>query len=178
MASFGLPDETPSFEEYLHLMASLQSHNSHPQIPEGLGHMAGQFAHDPFENLRGLPRPAGPSVDDLRCEAYRLKEHGNALFKEGNYAKALDNYNEAFGIVNVLPRCDEFRNLTALLLSNRAYVFNRLGLNENAIKDIELCINLDPSWIKASVRQPAIRAFIARICDSTQNSYLDVQGGL
>ena len=72
-----------------------------------------------------------------------LKEKGNALFKEGKYADARDQYTEA---LKYDPR-------DAVIYSNRSAAHAKLLDYELALQDALKCIENKPQWAKGFVRK-------------------------
>ena len=75
------------------------------------------------------------------AEEHRLK--GNDFFKEANYPKAIEQYNEG------LKRNPK----SVAILSNRAAAFIKLMEFNTALKDADKCIELDPAFVKAYARK-------------------------
>lgn len=85
--------------------------------------------------LMGLQRP--------KEAAEARREEGNCYFRGRDYIKALQAYNEGL-------QCD---NTNHLLCSNRSACFMNLGRYEDAVRDSDRCLELDPSFVKAYVRK-------------------------
>ncbi|CAL1533745.1 unnamed protein product [Lymnaea stagnalis] len=75
--------------------------------------------------------------------ANKLKEQGNAEFRQGNYQKALEFYDQAI---------DQIRD-SSVLYTNRAQSRIKLGMYTEALKDCDLATRLWPSCLKAYVHQ-------------------------
>lgn len=75
--------------------------------------------------------------------AVQEKERGNALFKEGKFADALDAYSEA-----IKRNPDE-----PAYWSNRSACYTKLARFDLALKDAEKCLELNPSFVKGFVRK-------------------------
>ncbi|CAG8514742.1 5470_t:CDS:2 [Dentiscutata erythropus] len=76
----------------------------------------------------------------------KAREAGNELFKKNDFAGAVQQYTEAIKRNENEPRS----------YSNRAACYTKLMAYEEALKDCETCINLDPNFIKAYVRKAAV----------------------
>ncbi|XP_076437324.1 tetratricopeptide repeat protein 12-like [Babylonia areolata] len=74
-------------------------------------------------------------------EAQVLKEKGNQAFKENNFEKALDLYNQAIDKIRDNP----------MLYTNRAQALIKLGKYEEALKDCDWALRANPNTIKAHV---------------------------
>jgi len=75
-----------------------------------------------------------------------LKEKGNASFKAGDYAAAIQDY----------TRCIELDPSQHLALSNRSAAYLKLGDSaQEALLDAERCVELAPSWAKGYSRKAA-----------------------
>ena len=99
-------------------------------------------------------------TEKLKAEADRLayqdpalseeaRNRGNALFKEGKFAEAVQSYTEAIKRAETDPRA----------YSNRAACYTKLMALPQALKDAEKAIELDKTFVKAYIRK--IAALIA-----------------
>ena len=75
------------------------------------------------------------------------KEEGNALFKAGEYVKAVDAYTAALAMDPTLDA------VNAKLYSNRATVLSKLGRNEAAVEDCNQALALEPDFFKVLLRR-------------------------
>ncbi|KAG0276742.1 Hsp90 cochaperone [Linnemannia exigua] len=87
-------------------------------------------------------------------EAYRdpalsaeARDRGNALFKQSDFAGAVKEYTEAIKRDDTDPRA----------YSNRAACYTKLMAINEALKDCETCISLDPKFVKGYIRKAAIQ---------------------
>ncbi|KAF9105990.1 Hsp90 cochaperone [Mortierella sp. AM989] len=87
-------------------------------------------------------------------EAYRdpalseaARERGNALYKASKYVDAIKEYTEAIKRDDTDPRA----------YSNRAQCYTKLMAINEALKDCETCISLDPKFVKGYIRKAAIQ---------------------
>lgn len=71
-----------------------------------------------------------------------LKKAGNELYKRGNFVEALNLYNRA---ISILPDNPAYR-------SNRAAALTALGRLEEAVKECEEAVRLDPGYGRAHQR--------------------------
>merc|ERR1711963_60287 len=71
------------------------------------------------------------------------KQKGNELFKAGDFANAVKRYSEAIKRNPTDPK----------IYSNRAACFTKLMSLDLALKDCDMCIELDPTFIKAYLRK-------------------------
>lgn len=78
--------------------------------------------------------------------AEEMKNKGNELFNEGNYAEAIKFYTEA-----IKRNPDEFK-----YYSNRAACYTKLAAFDLGLKDCEKCVELDPKFIKGWIRKGKI----------------------
>ncbi|KAG0243905.1 putative stress-induced protein STI1 [Mortierella sp. GBAus27b] len=75
------------------------------------------------------------------------RERGNALFKASDFAGAVKEYTEAIKRDETDPRA----------YSNRAACYTKLMAINEALKDCETCITLDPKFVKGYIRKAAIQ---------------------
>ncbi|XP_055860826.1 tetratricopeptide repeat protein 12-like isoform X2 [Biomphalaria glabrata] len=95
--------------------------------------------------------------------ANTLKEQGNTEFKQGNFQKALELYNQAI---------DQIRD-SSVLYTNRAQARMKLGLYSDALKDCDLALRLWPNCLKAYVHQG--HAYLAlKDFDKARKSYQQI----
>ncbi|KAF9908689.1 Hsp90 cochaperone [Linnemannia zychae] len=87
-------------------------------------------------------------------EAYRdpalsaeARDRGNALFKQSDFVGAVKEYTEAIKRDDTDPRA----------YSNRAACYTKLMAINEALKDCETCITLDPKFVKGYIRKAAIQ---------------------
>ena len=76
-----------------------------------------------------------------------FKDQGNAAFKQGKFAEAIDFYTKALA---ALPVGDE---RAAALYSNRSASNLSLGQKNEALEDAEKCIQAKPNWVKGPFRK-------------------------
>ena len=92
-------------------------------------------------------------IDSDKCAD--AKEKGNAFFKEGKYPEAVEQYTEAIkrGPPKANPECHK-------LYSNRAACYTKLTAMNEAKKDAEKCIELEPKWAKGYSRKATVQFFM------------------
>ncbi|KAJ1505934.1 hypothetical protein HMI54_005555 [Coelomomyces lativittatus] len=77
----------------------------------------------------------------------QARERGNAFFKEQNYPDAVKEYTEAILRNEKDPRA----------YSNRSACYHKLGALQEALKDCDACISLNPNFVKAYIRKAAVQ---------------------
>lgn len=84
--------------------------------------------------------PSAPSTltPTNMTDEQTLKDKGNAAFQSGDYDKAISLYTEGI----------EHDPTNAVLFSNRSAAYLKEGLLDKAMRDAEMCIELDPKWHK------------------------------
>ncbi|KAG8448274.1 hypothetical protein GDO86_015388 [Hymenochirus boettgeri] len=82
----------------------------------------------------------------------RLKQEGNALYRDGKWQEALDTYNQAIS----LALHDH------VLYSNRAMIHFSLKSYECALQDAETACKLQPYWLKGHLRKAQSLASLGR----------------
>jgi tetratricopeptide (TPR) repeat protein len=102
----------------------------------------------------------GPEVEFARrlSQARGIKARGNELFRDGQYARALDAYNEALAMLenfeNSPASVREERDREQIrLLLNRAAAELKLNDNERCIADCNAVLAREPTNLKAIFRR-------------------------
>lgn len=83
-------------------------------------------------------------IDPTKAE--EEKEKGNEFFKAGKYPEAIKHYSEA-----IARNPDD-----AKIYSNRAACYTKLTEFNLGLKDCDMCIKLDPDFVKAYIRKGKI----------------------
>ncbi|RHZ76763.1 hypothetical protein Glove_193g63 [Diversispora epigaea] len=78
--------------------------------------------------------------------ADKAREEGNELFKKSDFSGAVQKYTEAIKRNDKDPKS----------YSNRAACYTKLMAFQEALKDCEVCISLDPTFVKAYLRKAAV----------------------
>ncbi|KAK4282890.1 hypothetical protein QN277_014215 [Acacia crassicarpa] len=78
------------------------------------------------------------------------REKGNDFFKQPNYPEAVKHYTESLRRNPKDPRT----------YSNRAACYTKLGAMPEGLKDADICIELDPTFVKGYTRKGAIQFFM------------------
>jgi len=94
--------------------------------------------HEPAQRLRKRIR----DID-------RLKEEGNAAFKQQQWAEAAERYGEAIDRIGESPEEGKGGHIRAMLLSNRATTLVKLERHEDALADTEASLRLNQASFKA-----------------------------
>jgi len=87
-------------------------------------------------------------IEGLSNEAKRHKELGNEFFKEKNYRKALDEYNQAADICPNSQKED-----LAIYYNNMAACYVYIGTNEQVATYCTRALDCNPKYVKALVRR-------------------------
>ncbi|OUM69428.1 hypothetical protein PIROE2DRAFT_2733, partial [Piromyces sp. E2] len=87
-------------------------------------------------------------IEGLINEAKRHKELGNQYFKEKDYHKALNEYNEA---VDICPRTK--KEDLAIYYNNMAACYVYIGTNEQVATYCTRALDCNPNYVKALVRR-------------------------
>uniref|UniRef100_A0A8C5PJR7 LON peptidase N-terminal domain and ring finger 3 n=1 Tax=Leptobrachium leishanense TaxID=445787 RepID=A0A8C5PJR7_9ANUR len=87
-----------------------------------------------------------------QVQAVRLRQEGNALFKDSRLEEALAKYNQATDLVS----CDH------LLYSNRSMIHFSLKSYERALQDAETACRLQPCWVKSHLRKAQALAILGK----------------
>ena len=82
------------------------------------------------------------SEQDVKAET--LKDEGNTAYQQAEYRVAVSKYSAAIDLANVSQH---------ILYGNRSMAYLKLGEHEEALKDAEKAIELDPSWVKGHFRK-------------------------
>lgn len=83
-------------------------------------------------------------------QANNAKAEGNKLFGSGRYDEALSQYELALKIASEVPSSEEVRSMCH---ANRAACFSKLGKYDDAIKESNKALELNPSYVKALIRR-------------------------
>lgn len=94
-----------------------------------------------FDEAYPAPPPPRVATKDEEHQANSLKDEGNELMKQNKYEEAIEKYSEA---IDVVPG--------ATYYCNRAAAFSKLSQHENAVKDANSALQLDPGYSKAYAR--------------------------
>ena len=86
-------------------------------------------------------------LDPAKAEEARVK--GNDLFKEQKYPEAVEQYTES-----IKRNPDDHR-----VYSNRAACYTKLAAFNEALKDAEKCIEMDPTFVKGYSRKGHVEFF-------------------
>lgn len=84
----------------------------------------------------------GLSAEEIKAQAAKFKEEGNAAFAAGQWEAALGKFTEA---IKVDPKDHVF-------FSNRSAANLQLRRTRDAVSDAEECVRLNPSWAKGYSR--------------------------
>jgi len=85
--------------------------------------------------------------------------HGNAAYKAGELAQALQHYSDAISA----SRGDTDLSVQAKYLSNRCHVYNQLKEYDNAVVDATAALKLQPTHAKALVRRGLAHASLEHV---------------
>jgi DnaJ family protein C protein 7 len=78
------------------------------------------------------------------------KTRANNFFKNQNYDKAIQEYNE---LLNFDP---ENKNFMSIILTNRALCYKKKGNNMEALKDVDQAIEYNPNYSTAYIRRALV----------------------
>lgn len=84
-------------------------------------------------------------MPDALEESAALKDEGNVKFKAGEYAAAVELYSKSL----------ELNPQSHLVYGNRSAGYLKLGKPEEALRDAERCVELEPTWAKGYSRHCA-----------------------
>ncbi|XP_065844071.1 sperm-associated antigen 1-like isoform X2 [Oscarella lobularis] len=111
--------------------------------------------------------PPPPAPAPLPESVIAPKNRGYEMFRNGDYSKALDNYNEAIEALE--PTRGDFKDAYASLLNNRAACHHRLGDCRSCIKDCDEGLSFNPKHAKLFMR----RAFAYEALEKYGRAYVD-----
>ena len=85
-----------------------------------------------------------------KAEAQREKELGNAAYKKKDFETAIQHYTKVMDLDD-----DDIFYIT-----NRAACYTNLGAFPEGLKDVNKCIELDPSFTKGYSRKATVQLFM------------------
>ncbi|XP_014903143.1 uncharacterized protein LOC106956669 isoform X2 [Poecilia latipinna] len=88
-------------------------------------------------------KPFGPMTEELAKRSVELASMGNRLAASGQYDMAVSCFTDA---IKYNPK--EFK-----LFGNRSLCYERLEQYENALRDADLALSMQPKWIKGLFRK-------------------------
>ena len=89
-------------------------------------------------------------------EVDRLKQLGNAAFKEARFQQAVEHFTAAVALDRT----------SHLLFSNRSGALAAVGRYQEALEDAEQCLALNPTWAKGHSRKGAALYGLGRYEDA------------
>ncbi|XP_062605684.1 stress-induced-phosphoprotein 1-like [Saccostrea cucullata] len=99
-----------------------------------------------FESLSNIFNDS----ETVRRHVLELKEKGNTAKEKQQYEQALLFYSRA---INLSTRCDKLYRDSAILYTNRCTVYTERNHLQEALKDAELAIEIDKTWMKGHWRK-------------------------
>merc|ERR1719201_2626322 len=108
------------------------------------------LTEDNNKNTRNALRECERAKEKFEADSYldpakaeECREKGNELFKAQKYAEAKTYYDDG---IRRNPK-------DAKLYSNRAACLNKLGAAPDSLKDLDECLKLDPTFVRAYARK-------------------------
>ncbi|KAF9286292.1 Hsp90 cochaperone [Mortierella antarctica] len=124
------------------------------KLPEAIKYYGKSLAEHRTPDILAKLKEAEKAKAKADKEAYRdvalsaeARDRGNVLFKNSDFAGAVKEYTEAIKRDDTDPRA----------YSNRAACYTKLMAINEALKDCETCITLDPKFVKGYIRKAAIQ---------------------
>ncbi|KFH73207.1 hypothetical protein MVEG_00428 [Podila verticillata NRRL 6337] len=124
------------------------------KLPEAIKYYGKSLAEHRTPDILAKLKEAEKAKAKADKEAYRdvalsaeARDRGNALFKNSDFVGAVKEYTEAIKRDDTDPRA----------YSNRAACYTKLMAINEALKDCETCIQLDPKFVKGYIRKAAIQ---------------------
>ncbi|KAF9091197.1 Hsp90 cochaperone [Mortierella sp. GBA35] len=124
------------------------------KLPEAIKYYGKSLAEHRTPDILAKLKEAEKAKAKADKEAYRdpalsaeARDRGNALFKQSDFVGAVKEYTEAIKRDDTDPRA----------YSNRAACYTKLMAINEALKDCETCIALDPKFVKGYIRKAAIQ---------------------
>ncbi|KAF8938358.1 heat shock protein sti1 [Dissophora ornata] len=123
-------------------------------LPEAIRYYGKSLAEHRTSDILAKLKEAEKTKAKADKDAYKdpalsaeARERGNTLFKQSDFAGAVKEYTEAIKRDETDPRA----------YSNRAACYTKLMAINEALKDCETCITLDPKFVKGYIRKAAIQ---------------------
>ncbi|KAG0045576.1 Hsp90 cochaperone, partial [Linnemannia elongata] len=124
------------------------------KLPEAIKYYGKSLAEHRTPDILAKLKEAEKAKAKADKEAYRdvalsaeARDRGNVLFKQSDFVGAVKEYTEAIKRDDTDPRA----------YSNRAACYTKLMAINEALKDCETCIALDPKFVKGYIRKAAIQ---------------------
>jgi len=124
------------------------------KLPEAIKYYGKSLAEHRTPDILAKLKEAEKAKAKADKEAYRdpalsaeARDRGNALFKQSDFVGAVKEYTESIKRDDTDPRA----------YSNRAACYTKLMAINEALKDCETCISLDPKFVKGYIRKAAIQ---------------------
>lgn len=124
------------------------------KLPEAIKYYGKSLAEHRTPDILAKLKEAEKAKAKADKEAYRdvalsaeARDRGNVLFKQSDFVGAVKEYTEAIKRDDTDPRA----------YSNRAACYTKLMAINEALKDCETCISLDPKFVKGYIRKAAIQ---------------------
>jgi stress-induced-phosphoprotein 1 len=124
------------------------------KLPEAIKYYGKSLAEHRTPDILAKLKEAEKAKAKADKEAYRdvalsaeARDRGNVLFKKSDFVEAVKEYTEAIKRDDTDPRA----------YSNRAACYTKLMAINEALKDCETCISLDPKFVKGYIRKAAIQ---------------------
>ncbi|VEL30363.1 unnamed protein product [Protopolystoma xenopodis] len=99
-----------------------------------------------------------------RLQSLELKEKGNDLYKESQFADAINKYTSALDICPLL-----FKKDRSQMLSNRAACNIKLKNVQLALADCDEALELDPTYVKCLQRRAELRESVDRLSEAYED---------
>ncbi|KAF8944367.1 Hsp90 cochaperone [Haplosporangium gracile] len=124
------------------------------KLPEAIKYYGKSLAEHRTPDILAKLKEAEKAKAKADKEAYKdvalsaeARDRGNVLFKQSDFVGAVKEYTEAIKRDDTDPRA----------YSNRAACYTKLMAINEALKDCETCISLDPKFVKGYIRKAAIQ---------------------
>lgn len=118
-----------------------------------------------FTKISSSATSSNTVTAEMEASAEKFKEAGNVHYKAGRHQDAIDAYTEALYL----------NKFNATYWSNRSAVYLSMNQPEKALKDAEICRQLNPNWTRGCYRLASARLALKQYEDAAVAAFEGVK---